>query len=50
MTLYYCKLRVFENRVHRRNLAENVENHAIRNIENITANRKILGNLKKVLW
>jgi hypothetical protein len=39
---------LFENRVQKRNSAENAENRAIRNIENITVLRKIFGNSEKV--
>jgi len=47
MTLHYYRLRLFENRVRKRNSAEIAENRAVRNIENITVHRKIFGNSKK---
>ena len=48
MALHYYRVRLFENRVQTRNSAENVENRAIRIIENNTVRLKIFGKSKKV--
>jgi hypothetical protein len=41
---------VFENRVQRRNSAENAENHAIRYIENITVYQKDIWKFKESFY
>jgi hypothetical protein len=49
MALHYYRLRLFENRVQKRNSAENVETRAIRIIENNTVRLKIFGKSKESL-
>lgn len=50
ITLHYYKLSVFENRVQRRNSAENAETHAIRYLENITVYQKDIWKFKESFY